>query len=561
MMRARLIGIALALAGCSGVVAPMGEDQAGGGDERGGSSGANGGEGGSGVVGVAGIPTPAACKGARDIGKSLMRRLTNAEYAATVRWLLQLPGPPTVPLAPDTSKSHFPMAGDQAFTPTITDGYMDAAAQLATALVADAPRRDRVVGCQLATKDCLRTFVERFGRRAFRRPLTGEETDRLLALAAGDGQAGVEAVVRAVLASTKFLYLVELGTPAPDSAGVVLLTAWEQVTRLSFLLWGAAPDDELLDAAASGAFSDPRRRAAIVAAAIKDPRTRAGQRALTRAWLGLDDVVGLPRDARKYPLWNPTLAAAAAEETQRFVDDLMWRDGASFAEALTSRSTFLSEPLAKLYAVALPTDGSRVTFPAGVRGAGLLTHASVLALAAGTELNTPIKRAVFVRHALLCQELPPPPANVPSIDKVALPPNATPRERLAAHRTAPECAACHKLLDPLGFGLDEYDAIGAYRTKSADGQPINASGTIEGVQGGGDFRGAVELGALLAKSPEFGDCVAQTLFRFATARDADAADECTVASMQASFHASGLRYPALLGAFVDSDAFQLRRMP
>jgi len=561
MMRARLIGIALALTGCTGVVAPTGEDPPGGGDERGGSSGASVVTGVAGGMGGAGIPTPAACKGHRDVGTSVMRRLTNAEYAATVRSLLQLPAPPTVPLAPNTSKSHFPIAVEQAFTPTITDGYMDAAAQLATALVADAPRRDRVVGCQLATKGCLRDFVERFGRRAFRRPLTVEETDRLLALAAGDGQSGVEAVVGAVLASTKFLYLAELGTPEPGSNGVVQLTEWEQVTRLSFLLWGVAPDDELLDAAASGAWGDPRGRAAIVAAAIEDPRARAGQRELTRAWLGLDDVIGLPRDKREHPLWNPALAAAAAEETQRFVDDLMWRDGASFAEALTSRSTFLSEPLAKFYDVALPADGSRVTFPSGVRGAGLLTQASVLALSAGTELNTPIKRAVFVRHALLCQELPPPPPNVPSIDKVTLPANATPRERLAAHRTAPACAVCHNLLDPLGFGLDEYDAIGAYRTKSAGGQPIDASGTIEGVEGGGDFRGAAELGALLAKSPEFGDCVAQTLFRFATAREADTADECTVASMQASFHASGLRYPALLGAFVDSDAFRLRRMP
>jgi hypothetical protein len=363
-----------------------------------------------------------------------------------------------------------------------------------------------------------------------------------------------------MLGSPSFLFVVENGTPDPKRPGVVRLTGYEVATRLSYLLVGSGPGDALLDAAAAGKLDAPDGIAAAARDLLADPRAAAVRRGFATSWLQTDALAAITPDAKLYPKWSEPLRAAMLEETGRFLDDLLSRPDGNLLDVVSADWSFVNDALGRHYGVTAPAAGTwaRASFPQGQRAAGVLTQATLLTMTAPHPGVEPIKRGQFVRQVLLCQRLPSPPANVPSIDKVVVPATASDRDRLAAHRSNPACAGCHRLMDDVGFGFSAYDGIGAYRTRDAGGNAIDQHGTISGFDAP-DFEGPRALGTKLRQSPDLPACVATQIFRFALARTETSDESCTVRAIADAFQRGGQSWPALVDALVRSEAFRTRR--
>lgn len=577
---ATLLVPGLVLAGCVGFVGEdlSGEDRSGGDRSGGIDPGRPGLEAPEDRPGGATVPTTAtvearsACDKGVTLGISPLRRLTATEYARTVRDLLSLPATSVVGGSLPSEGRVDGFANNtsvQTLTGKHLGAYVDSAEQLTAALLADPKRRDAVFGCSptgAGRAACTRAFITRFGRRAFRRPLTTAEVDQLAALAAAsdkdpDPYAGLEHVIQATLTSTNFLFLVELGTPDPKRAGYVGLRGHELAARLSLFLWGMGPNDALLDLATAGKLNTPDELAAMARTMMADPRAAAARRDFHTGWLGTEQLAQVTPDAQLYPKFNAELRAAFEEETSRFVDELLTAQDQSLLDLTTATFTFVNAPLARHYGLTPPASGwVRHEFTGDERGAGFLTHASFLTMTAPHPGIEPIKRGQLVRELLLCERLPPPPPGVPALDDTKVSPAANERERLAAHRKDPSCDGCHTLLDPVGFGLSQYDGVGVFRTQDLGGNAIDARGTVFGLANA-DFEGPRQLGALLRGSGRVSRCAATQLFRYVAARTESPADECALALIHDAFAAGGYTFPALVEAVVRSDAFRFRRLP
>ncbi len=514
-------------------------------------------------------PAAEACKGgAVDPGPWLLRRLTSREYENTVRDLLGTPAEVlgTVRLHEDGSPSHFDNnVEQQKVTPQHLERYGTLAATVAGEAIAS-PRRAQIVGCDPAGANraaCTRAFVDSFGKRAYRRPLAAEEKEDLFALAMADTDAfeGMGSVIRALLGSPSFLYRPELGTPAPERPGLRRLGGLELATRLSYLLRGTTPTAELLSRAEQGGLDDVKGLEKTAQELMATPEGKATLQRFAQQWLGLPALATAERNKTKFPAWSEALRASMMEETSRFLDDVLWGTDRDFLRALNARHTFVNAPLAKLYGlpagVVSGTGWQRVELPPTARRAGLLGHASILTVTGrGDPGLSAIWRGKFVREALLCQDLPPAPADVPPIPMPST--TTSDRDRLQQHRANPACAGCHEMMDPLGFGLDRYDAIGAYRERDDSGAAILARGEIKG-EPNAAFEGAVELADRLRAMPQVGACVVSQVRDYALGRNAADSDACLTSSLARTFEASGHDLRSTLVAFVTSDAFRYRR--
>ncbi len=411
-------------------------------------------------------------------------------------------------------------------------------------------------GCEAesASEPCVREALARFGRRAFRRPLEAAELDRLHALVAGQASldAGIDVFLRVVLSSPSFLYRFEIGEDLGD--GSARLDGYEVATALSYALVGSTPTDALLDAAEGLALDTPEGVEAAARELLDDPRARDVIGAFAEQWLAIESLEQADKSDASFPEFDVDLARAMKQETR----DLVVRvalDDAPFGELFLSSRTTATGTLAALYA-ATP-DGA---LPAA-RHAGLLSQASVLASEAHSDQTSPVKRGLFVRTRLLCQELPPPPANAGGLPEVD--PSATTRERFQQHAADPACSGCHQHIDPVGFGFEGFDAIGRARDTDA-GKPVDVSGAITGVEGlatGTDrtFSGLPELGAILAESERAKECLVRQLHRRATGGLEVPEDDGTIASLTASFAASGHDVRELLVAMTQVRGFAYRR--
>jgi hypothetical protein len=521
-----------------------------------------------------GIPAsarPALC--AREtLAPSTVRRLTNAEYRQALRDLLggaaALQAAADLP-ADSTVGGFDNNAAAQALSAKHLAAYLSVAEQSTAALAVDAKQRAAFFGCQpsgSARAACTRDFIEAFGRRVYRRPLTTAEVSDYVALAAlfdGDSDvfAGLDAVTQALLTSTSFLHLIETGTPDRDRPGHVRLTGHELAARLAFLVTGTTPDDKLLETAASGKLDTAEGVTAAARALLATPAAATARRRFLSGWLAVDELANVARDAKKYPRWSEPLRAAMAEETHRFLDGLV-AERKPLLDLVTADHGFVNDVLAPVYGAPVPAKGTwaRHTFPAGQRGAGYLTQATFLTVAALHESASPIKRGQAVRVSLLCESLPSPPNDVPPLEDQAKAKVASEREHLGQHVSRPECAGCHKLLDPIGFGLANYDDIGAWRTKDSFGAVIDARGEVPGIEASA-FEGAAALGKVLRGSPQLSECVATQFLRYALARTDSAEDACSVATITKGFLAGGATFESLVEATVGSDAFRMRRLP
>lgn len=495
------------------------------------------------------------------VGPSPLRRLTHFEYDNSVRDLLGDTSAPGTRFAPDSQRGLFDNALEtQTVSVQLGEQYLDAAVALA-----EAAALDRVVGCDPSSATCMRDFITRFGRRAFRRPLTPAELDEMLATfgagsTAVDANTGARAVIAAFLASPKFVFRPEYGGRQSVLPDAKQLTAFELAARLASLLWASLPDDALLDLAASGQLESAEQVAMQARRMLLDDRAKPAQAAFYRQWFGLARLTSVNKDPAVYPGFGPTLRGAMAEETRAFVDHVLWQDDARLETLLTASYSFVNAPLAELYGVPPPSaSGLSKTALDPARRAGVLTQASVLTAFSGAYQSSPVLRGVWVRVRLLCQDFPEPPAEVPPLPQLQA--GVSNRERFALLTAEPACRGCHELIDGLGFGLEHYDGIGAYRERD-QGLPVDASGEIRHTADiDGPFHGGPELARRLADSAQVRDCAATQWLRYALGRREATDDTCSLVALREAFAATRGNLQELMVALTQTDDFRSYRQP
>jgi hypothetical protein len=512
-----------------------------------------------GAPGAAPVPPAAGPCATSEAFFSPLRRLTRQEYNRTIRDLLGDDSAPADRFPADEVSGGF---GNNAavlgVSPLLAEKYQEAAEALAARAVQDL---GALVGCdpvRTGEEACARAFVERFGARAYRRPLTPTERDRLLAVFAvgrtgGSFGEGIEVTLRAILQAPAFIYRAEHGRPARPGEKLVGLTGHEVATRLSYFLWGTMPDARLFEAAARDALATPAQVAAQARQMLADPRARPAVVEFHRQWLGLAALDHLSKDREAYPEFDAPLAAAMAAETAAFVEDVVFGGAGTLGALLTSTRGFVSPALARLYGVSGGDGRQPVTLPASER-AGLLTQAGLLSVHALPDQSSPVHRGKMIREQILCDQMPPQPPNLmvspPEVD-----PRRPTRERFAQHAEDPACSGCHRLMDPIGFGFEAYDGIGRFRT-SDGGRAVDASGELVDTEDAdGPFRGARELADRLAGSRDVRDCAATQWYRFAFGRLEGPGDECSLRGLRAAFDAAGGDVRELLVALTTTEAF------
>jgi Protein of unknown function (DUF1592)/Protein of unknown function (DUF1588)/Protein of unknown function (DUF1595)/Protein of unknown function (DUF1587)/Cellulose binding domain/Protein of unknown function (DUF1585) len=534
---------ALVLAGCGG--------HAGGGKGTGGGGG--------------GAPLPASCA-APSPGARLLRRLARSEYDATIQDLFGFVSTWGASMTADTVVNGFDNnAGALRVSPLLADQVRRAAEEIAAKAMAS-PKG--LVPCDPANGDdaCAGGLIDALGKRAFRRPLTGADHARYLALhqsvaKASGFAAGAEAVIAAMLQSPHFLYRTELGDGAGEGA-TVKLTPFEIASELSYLFWGTMPDAELFAAADSGALAKPDEIDHQARRLLADPRADATITRFVEQWLEIDHLATIPKDAATYPELDAAARAALREETRRFVLHIVREGKGTLGELLTARSSPMTPALAKFYGLPAPSgpadaDGFADVDLSSTARAGLLTQGSVLATHGKPNSSSPIHRGKLVRERLFCQPLPPPPAGL-VIQPPPLDPSQTTRQRYAAHASVEPCKSCHRLMDPIGFGFERFDGIGRERDTEA-GQPVDASGEIFGAaKADGPFDGAVDLASRLAESRTVHDCFAMEWVRFAYGATEDQDLACLASQVGDDFEKDGLGVQDLIVALTRAARFTER---
>ena len=499
-------------------------------------------------------------------GPIALRRLTTEQF---VRCIHDALGEHiTVPrrIDPDERRAGLLAVGSSSasVTPSGFEKYEAAAAAVAEqALHAD--HRAELVPCEPASASssddvCARQFIEQVGRRLFRRSLSQAEIDSRVDVARnatrvlGDFYQGLELALSSLLVSPDFLFRVERAEPDPSDPNRLRLTAISIASRLSFLLWNASPDDELLDAAESGNLLDRDVLAAQVDRLVSSPRAEIGLRTLfsdVYDFRQFDD--GLVRkDAALFPAYTQTIAEDAKEQTLRTIVAHL-TNGGDYRDLFITRNTFLTRNLGLMYRVpVVSANGWEAhTFDEGSPRAGLLSHVSVMALYSHTGRSSATLRGKFVREVLLCQDVPTPPANIDfSIVEDTMGELRTARERLEMHVTNEACASCHNLMDPIGLAFENFDAIGAFREQE-NGVTIDASGELDGVS----YDGPVGVGEALRDHPELGPCLVRTLFRYSVGRDATPDERPLLDFLGERFGQSEFRVADLVREIVLSDGF------
>jgi hypothetical protein len=540
---------------CSGEV---GEGPKGAGGPTGGTPVVPGGP--KGPDGVTPGPAPAECKGL-NVGSSPLRRLTHAEYNNAVAELLGDKSQPAKAFPEDGQVGLFKnTATGQSVPPLLAEGYLNSAAQLAQRV-----NVAQLVGCDPSAAGCMADFIQRFGRRAYRRPLKAGEGERLQQVFDGartkaNAETGVRAVVAAVLAAPQFLYHFEFGGQDSATPGIKKLAPFELAARLGSLLWASLPDSELLDAAASGQLSTREQVLTQAQRMLKDPRARLAHNAFYEQWLGVNELEHSNKDAQLFPQFTPELREAMREETVRFVNHVIWEGDGKLATLLSAPYSFMDSRLAALYGIPAPTgQGFQQVSLNPAERAGILTQASLLSGFSGAVDTSPFKRGAWVRTRFLCQELPVPPNEVPPLPE--LKEGVSNRQRAQQHTSDPTCNSCHRLIDGLGFGLEQFDTIGRMRSMDR-GLPVDSSGEVNDTRDiNGKFNGGAELAKMLARSEQVRDCAPSQWLRYALARPEAGQDACSVAQLKGSFAASGGNLRDLLLAVTQTDAFLHYRRP
>lgn len=439
--------------------------------------------------------------------------------------------------------------------------YNTAVETAVNAVFADATKRMQLIGCTPTGRDndtCIRTYLQTLGSRAWRRPLESAELTALVTLATkaatdlGNAIEGARWATVALFTSPHFLYRAELGAP---SNGTLRYTGHEMASRLSFLIWNSLPDKMLLDQASGGMLgtADGIRAAAI--RLLEAPAGREAVAAFAEDYMRMDRVLTQAKDASMFPDYTASLQTAMVRDMRETWAINTFDDKASALDLFTTTKVYVNSELAKLYGIdatgLTPTTFAVRSLPANGPRAGILTKAGFLSQFANQQEGSPTLRGKFIRDALLCTPVPAPPGNVDVVlDEPPADMPQTKRQRLELHRTAPACANCHSMMDPLGLPLENFDAIGKYRTTD-HGLPIDPSSEFDGTPVA-DARG---LGVAASKSVTAANCLVRRYYAYALGYPERPADGTILNTLAAKFQSSGFKLRELILDVVTSDAF------
>jgi hypothetical protein len=490
-----------------------------------------------------------------------LRRLTQVQYRNALVDIfgddLVLP----VSLEPDVREEGFQSIGasSTSISPRGVEQYEDAAYDVAEQVVDWPDRMSMWMDCPVdagVTPECAEDLVAALGRRAWRRPLAPDEVTHIAELMsrigteADDEATGVMFGIAALLMDPRFLYRVELGED--DGAGGRTLTGLERASRLSFMLWNSIPDETLLAAAADGTLSTPEGLRAQAERMLADERSRVGIQTFFTELLQLDLLDDLSKDPLVIPQASPEVGPAARAETLAVIESLIFEEDADFRTVLTTRRTFIERRLAAIYGVQAPSvegpDWTLLPEEGGRRG--ILGHASFLMLNAHNSTSSATLRGKFVRERLLCQHMPPPPADVDTSIPEPDPSAPTLRDRVQVHLEDPTCAGCHTLMDPIGLGFENFDAIGKWRYTET-GATIDPSGVLDGVA----FADSWEMASALSRHHAFGPCVAKNLYQYTTGLVVADGEDLLVEWLGEAFEADGYRVQKLVMRVIESPGF------
>jgi hypothetical protein len=549
-------------AGASPSTGNGGAATGGAGASAGGSSqGGAGGVSGTGVTGGTGpvVPDPPPFEPAA----GMLRRLTRAQFRNAVRDVFGVEVDVSE-LDSDSWNGHFAVVGASTVVTSErgVEQYHSAIEAAVNAVFVDAARRATFIGCtpgSTADDACVRGFIEAMGRRAWRRPLDATEVDRLSAVAANaaaelaSAVEGVRWATVALFTSPNFLYRPELGAVTAD--GSRRYTGHEMASRLAFLVSNSLPDGTLLDQADSGMLGTAGGVRSATERLLDSPAGREAASAFAEEYLRLDRIVTQAKDAALFPEYGAALQTAMVRDMRDVWAVIALDDRTSVLDIFTTTKVVVNTELAQLYGIdatglgsntfevrSLPADGPRI---------GLLGKAGFLSQFANQKEGSPTLRGKFMREALLCEPVQPPPGNVDTVlDDPPPDQPMTKRQRLELHRTEPACAGCHSTMDPLGLPLETFDAIGRYRTTD-HGLPIDPSGDFDEEP----VADARELGMVVASNPGVAECLVRKYYAYAVGHEERPVDGSVVNALAASFHASGFKLRELVLEVVTHDAF------
>ncbi len=518
---------------------------------------------------------------------SPLRRVSRVEYDNMARDLLGDATQPAlgfVPESPMTRGVNFETNTYTFASTLVAQQYQQAAETLAEKAVGDAATLAKILPCTTQDDACAKQFIATFANRAFRGQLDPAESSDLFQLysdvkAQFDFDAGIQAVITAVLESPRFLYVLEFGQ-GPPAGDAVALAPYELAGRLAFFMWRSVPDAALMSAAASGQLATVAGLQAQAARMLADPKAKDALDDFTTQWMELQSTPTLGKDSQ-YKAWNRFASTGAELRYEALADfsQLVLAEDGGLVELLTSPSSYVTANLALgFYNVsAQGTDKVTVTDPvlgtlafyrtdlSASGRAGILTSAGVLATQAHTTLPSTVLRGKLVREEILCDQIPPPPPGVPP-PASSVPDGGTTRAVFTAHETVPGCVSCHRFMDPVGFAFGHFDATGAYQTTDANGfsgtfPPIDATGQVIPKSAGelaATFDGAADLVTQLANAAQVQECFAIQELRYALGRVETTADACSAQQAFEAFSGSKFNIQRLLVALVGTDAFRYR---
>jgi len=508
----------------------------------------------------------------KDPGLFVIRRLTKTEYGNTLHDLLGASAGIASELPDEVSGEGYlnslsPLQLEQYLA--IADKAMDRLLSPEDAQPTDTQRRlfGEVPASGTDARAAAREAARSLAKKAYRRPPSQAEVDVLLEVFDLGRQnnlayrASLRLMLKAILVSPQFLFITPAEQAQPD-AGIVPLDDYQLASRLSYLLWASPPDDQLMALADSGKLREPLILKAQVRRLLEDARSRALFDGFGAQWLGLGNLADQTFDPSQFPQMTREMRSAMYDEVRLLFESIV-RENRSVTSFVDCDYTFLNETLAKIYGLEGTVTGlemRRVRLSDGNRG-GILGMPGILAATSFPNRTSPVKRGVWVLEQVLGDHVPPAPPDVPALEKqdqlsVA---NLTLRQRTELHRTNPVCANCHQTLDPIGFGLENFDAIGRWRDREANGGAIDASGELPG---GKHFSSPKELKAIIAQRGEdFSRNLVQRLLAYALCRRLEGYDELVVDGLMQEIAADGYRIQTLIGAVVTSYPFTHRRIP
>ncbi len=421
----------------------------------------------------------------------------------------------------------------------------------------------RIFVCPAKDANCARTIVATFAARAFRRPVTAAEVTEFVSFynltrQQGDGfEEGIGTALQAILVSPNFLFRLESERASKAMTADVPVNGYELASRLSYFLWSSTPDAELLRLAAGDQL---RRRAVLesqVRRMLRDPKSQALVENFAGQWLQFKNIDVMKPDPERFKDFDESLRYSMRRETELFLQNMVSQDG-SVLDILDAGYTFLNERLARFYGIPDITGPAfrRVDMSKNQRGGGILAHGSILTISSYSTRTSPVLRGKWILENLLNAPPPPPPPSVPALDDTKVGLSASLRQQMEAHRQSPACASCHAKMDPLGFGLENFDAVGAWR--DVDGKfPVDSSGALPGNR---LFHGPVELKKLLSNDRDaFVRGMTEKLLTYATGRGLERYDRALVASISDRLPAKNYRFSQLVLEIVNSYPFQMRR--